>query len=161
MPILYILCGPSGAGKSTWARKFVEDHFDDDIRYVSRDEIRFAIVKEEEDYFSHEKEVFKKFSGTIAQTLIDGFDVIADATHLNEFSRRKLTQAVDQYIKRYKIVYVVFDVNADICIAHNKERNGRSDVPENIIRNMCRDFRYPSMDEDERVIEIKEVDNNE
>ena len=157
MPILYILCGPSGAGKSTWARKFVEDHFDDDIRYVSRDEIRFAIVKEEEDYFSHEKEVFKKFSGTIAQTLIDGFDVIADATHLNEFSRRKLTQAVDQYIKRYEIIYVVFDVDADTCIEHNKERNGRADVPENIIRNMCRDFRYPSKEEDERVKEIIEV----
>ena len=161
MSILYILCGPSGAGKSTWARKFVEDHFDDNIRYVSRDEIRFAIVKEEEDYFSHEKEVFRKFSSTIAQTLIDGFDVIADATHLNEFSRRKLTQAVDQYIKQYEIIYVVFDVDADTCIAHNKERNGRADVPENIIRNMCRDFRYPSTDEDERIIEIKEVDINE
>ena len=157
MAKLYILCGPSGAGKSTWARQFVEDNFDNDIRYISRDEIRFSIVKEEEDYFSHEKEVFKKFSGTIAQTLIDGFDVIADATHLNEFSRRKLTQAVDQYIDKYEIIYVVFNVDANTCVERNKERQGRADVPENIIRNMCRDFRAPTMDEDERVKEIIEV----
>ena len=84
MPILYILCGPSGCGKSTWANQFMNDHNTDDIRYVSRDEIRFSLVGEDEDYFAHEKEVFRKFSGTIAQTLVDGFDVIADATHLNE-----------------------------------------------------------------------------
>ena len=153
MPRLYMLCGPSGSGKSTWANSGDRQ----DIAYVSRDNIRLSIIKDGEDYFSHEKEVFRKFSSTIAQTLIDGFDVIADATHLNEFSRRKLTQAVDQYIKQYEIIYVVFDVDADTCIAHNKERNGRADVPENIIRNMCRDFRMPTMDEDDRVKEIIEV----
>ena len=57
----------------------------------------------------------------------------------------------------YEIIYVVFNVNAEVCIEHNKNRSGRSDVPENIIRNMCRDFRMPTMDEDERVKEIIEV----
>ena len=157
IPTLYILCGPSGAGKSTWARKFIEDHFDDNIHYVSRDEIRFSILKDGEDYFAHEKEVFKKFVGTIGETLIDGFDVIADATHLNEFARRKLTQALDMRHIDYNIIYVVFNINVETCIAHNANRNGRSDVPETVIRNMCRDFRAPTMDEDERVKEIIEV----
>lgn len=154
MAKLYILCGPSGAGKTTWACKFIEEHYNDDIRYVSRDEIRFSIVKENENYFAHEKEVFKKFANTIAQTLVDGFDVIADATHLNEFSRRKLTQAIDMTITDYEIIYVIFDIDADTCVEHNKEREGRADVPENIIRNMCRDFRAPTFDEDERSVAI-------
>lgn len=159
MPILYIMCGPSGCGKTTWARNFIHenDPLYNNIRDVSRDEIRFSILKDEEDYFSHEKEVFKKFVGTICQTLIDGFDVIADATHLNEFSRRKLTQAIDMRYTDYKIIYVVFNVSADICVAHNANREGRANVPENIIRNMCRDFRVPTKDEDERVIDIIEV----
>lgn len=157
MAILYILCGPSGCGKSTWARKYVEDHWDEDIRYVSRDEIRFSILKEGEDYFAHEKEVFKMFSNTIRHTLIDGFDVIADATHLTEFSRRKLTQAIDMYFTDYKIIYVVFNADAETCIERNKQRSGRADVPENIIRNMCRDYRMPSKNEDERVIGVIEV----
>ena len=157
MPTLYILCGPSGCGKSTWAYKFMYDNINQDIRYVSRDEIRYSILKEGEDYFSHEKEVFKKFAGTIAQTLIDGFDVIADATHLNVFSRRKLTQAIDMYTDNYEIVMIAFNVKAETCIERNKNREGRANVQENIIRNMCRDFRIPTLDEDERIIEIREV----
>ena len=156
-PILYIMCGPSGCGKTTWAYDFMKLYPQQDIRYVSRDEIRYSIIKDEEDYFSHEKEVFRKFAGTICQTLVDGFDVIADATHLNEFSRRKLTQAIDMQFTDYTIIYVVFKVDADICIKQNANREGRSNVPENIIRNMCRDFRAPTKDEDERVIDIVEV----
>ena len=154
MPILYMLCGPSGAGKSTWAKKFIEDHFDEDIRYVSRDEIRYSIIKDHEDYFSHEKEVFRKFVGTIGETLIDGFDVIADATHLNQFSRRKVTQALDMRKIDYQIVYVVFKVDVETCIERNANRNGRANVPDTVIRNMCRDFHEPSVNEDERVIEV-------
>ena len=108
MSILYMLCGPSGCGKTTWARKYTEDHANEDIRYVSRDEIRFSMLKEGEDYFAHEKEVFKRFVDTIRLNLISGFDVIADATHLNAFSRRKLTQAIDMYFTDYQIIYVVF-----------------------------------------------------
>ena len=161
MPILYIMCGPSGCGKSTWARNFIHenDPLYENIRDISRDEIRYSIIKEEEDYFSHEKEVFKKFVDTIRHTLIDGFDVIADATHLNEFSRRKLTQAIDMYYDDYKIIYVVFNADADTCVARNANREGQANVPENVIRNMCRDFRAPTLDEDERAIDIIEVDN--
>ena len=149
---LYILCGPSGSGKSTWAHNYMNFSAGmlEDIRYVSRDEIRFSIIKDEEDYFSHEKEVFKKFVGTITQTLIDGFDVIADATHLNEFSRRKLTQAIDMRFTDYEIRYVVFNIDVDTCIERNQNREERAKVPDTIIRNMCRDFREPSLDEDER-----------
>lgn len=159
MATLYILCGPSGSGKSTWAHNFIQknDPLYNNIRDVSRDEIRLSMLKDEEDYFAHEKEVFKKFVRTICETLIDGFDVIADATHLNEFSRRKLTQAIDMRYTDYKIIYVVFNVDADTCVARNANRAGRANIPENIIRNMCRDFRMPTKDEDDRIIDIVEV----
>ena len=89
-----------------------------------------------------------------------GRDCIADATHLNMFSRCKLMQALDAYTHDYKIIFVVFNVSADTCIERNKAREGRRNVPENIIRNMCRDFRVPTKDEDERVIDIIEVNND-
>lgn len=157
MPILYILCGPSGCGKTTWAFEFVQKPENADVRYVSRDAIRYEMVNPNEEYFSREKEVFRRFANIIRQTLIDGFDVIADATHLNEFSRRKLTQAIDIYFKNYEIIYVSFNVNADVCIKHNANREGRANVPETVIRNMCRDFKAPSLDEDERAKGIIEV----
>lgn len=152
---LYILCGPSGSGKSTWAQK--NDIIKENYEYVSRDEIRFSLLKEGEDYFAHEKEVFKCFVKTIANCLKVTGTVVADATHLNMFSRCKLIQALDMYTTDYDIVFVVFDVDAETCIERNKAREGRRNVPENIIRNMCRDFRMPTMDEDDRVKEIIEV----
>lgn len=157
MPTLYILCGVPGCGKTTWAREFTYQRFEEDIRYVSRDEIRFSIIKDEEDYFSHEKEVYRKFVETITETLIDGFDVIADATHLNEFSRRKLTQSIDRRYTDYEIVYVVFNVDLQTCLERNAQRTGRAYVPEQTVRNMYRDFRLPTKDEDERIKEIIEV----
>ena len=156
MPILYILCGPSGCGKSTWAKN---DERMKHCAYVSRDAARYAILKEDEDYFAHEKEVFRRFIAAIVDCMKQGYDTIADATHLNEFSRRKLTQAIDMYMTDYKIIYVAFNVSVDTCITRNANREGRANVPENIIRNMCRDFRAPTKDEDERVIDIIEVNN--
>ena len=152
MPKLYILCGPSGCGKSTWAHTNMQD-----TMYVSRDEIRFRLVGEDEGYFSREKEVFKEFVKEIVSRLKIGADTIADATHLNEFSRRKLTQAIDMYMKDYQIIYVTFNIDIDTCLIRNTKREGRANVPENIIRNMYRDFRAPTKDEDERVIDIIEV----
>ena len=135
MATLYILCGPSGSGKSTWARNFIleSDRLGSDVRYVSRDEIRYSLLKDGEDYFSHEKEVFKRFAGTLRHTLIDGFDVVADATHLNERSRNKVLKYLD--LDFVKIIPVNFLIDFD----------------------MCRDFRAPTLDEDSRIIEIKEV----
>ena len=153
MATLYILCGPSGSGKSTWANTGDMQ----DVAYVSRDNIRLSILKDGEDYFSHEKEVFKEFVKEIAIRIMAGCDCIADATHLNMFSRCKLMQALDMYTRDYDIVCVAFTTDADTCVKRNANRTGRRNVPENIIRNMCRDFRMPTMDEDERIKEIIEV----
>ena len=155
MPILYIMCGPSGCGKSTWAQNFIETN--ENVKWVSRDKIRFSLLKDGEDYFANEKEVFKIFIKSIADGLENGLTVIADATHLNMFSRCKLIQALDMYTKEYEIVYVVFHTDIDTCLARNANRSGLANVPETVIRNMCRDFRIPTMDEDDRVKEIIEV----
>lgn len=153
-PILYILCGPSGCGKTTWANNFIKDN---DVRYVSRDDIRYSLLKDDEPYFSHEKEVFKKFIGTIAQTLIDGFDVIADATHLNEISRYKLTGAIDHYIKDYSIIYVEFRIGIKTALEQNHKRTGRAQIADEIIKQMYANFQHPMIMEDTRAIDIIEV----
>ena len=137
MPRLFIMCGLPASGKSTFARQFIRDN---DIRYVSRDEIRFSMVKENEEYFSREKEVFKKFAGTIAQTLVDGFDVIADATHLNRISRDKLIRAIDQYTTEYTITYIVLETSLETCMKRNALREGRARVPDSVMKSMAENW---------------------
>ena len=155
MPTLYILCGPPGCGKTSWAASVRRNART--WAYVSRDEIRFSLVEENDDYFSKEKLVFHLFVMKIIDLLLQGYNTIADATHLNEFSRRKLTQAIDTYTTDYKIVYVVFNTDVETCVERNNSREGRTHVPENVIRNMCRNFQPPTRSEDERIVNIIEV----
>lgn len=137
MPRLFIMCGLPASGKSTFAQQFIKNN---DIRYVSRDEIRFSMIKKDEEYFSHEKEVFRKFAGTVAQTLIDGFDVIADATHLNRISRDKLIRAIDQYTTEYTITYIVLETSLETCMKRNALREGRARVPDSVMKSMAENW---------------------
>ena len=160
-PILYVLCGIPGCGKSTWAEGFIREHAAEDIRYVSRDEIRFALLKEGEDYFAHEDEVFRKFAGTLYQTLVDGFDVVADATHLNRRSRNKLTRAIDNFgVVEYNIIYIYFNIPLEVCLERNAQRTGRAFVAEDTMRSMYNNMRAPERGEDPRCIGIWEVGGN-
>lgn len=156
MSTLYILCGPSGCGKSTWRDEFIKD-YNNRIHYVSRDEIRFSLVKEGEDYFSKEKEVFDRFSQALAAELMNGFDVIADATHINKASRNKLIKAIDKFFTEYQIVYVIFQTDLKTCIEQNNKRTGRMQVPEEVIKKMFKNFQLPNLDEDNRIIGSIEV----
>ena len=155
MPTLYILCGIPASGKSSWSKKFLQEY--PNVHYVSRDEIRLSIIKDDESYFSHEDEVFNQFVGKIAQALSDGFDCIADATHINYFSRKKLTYAIDSYIEDYKIIYVIFNTDIITCLMRNRLREGRQCIPEKSLCSMFSKWDAPTIKEDERAIKIRLV----
>lgn len=149
MPKLYILCGIPGSGKSTWAKGFLMDAV-----YISRDEIRFSMLNDGEEYFSHETEVYKEFIYEITQTLMHGYDVIADATHINSDSRHKLTKAIDKHFTDYEIVYVVFETDVRTCLVRNAMRHDRAQVPPVAIHTMHNRFEVPTLEEDKRAILI-------
>lgn len=140
---LYIMCGAPGAGKSTFAKKWFQKN--QNIKYISRDEIRFKLVKENEPYFSREKEVWNIFIQSIQLALDEGFDVIADATHLNKISRFKLYSHLN--MNNTIAAAVVIPATLETCIAHNEARKGtRSYVPERVLINMYYKFIYPDLE---------------
>jgi len=150
-PILYILCGCPGCGKTYWANKFMYNLIN--TKYVSRDEIRLSLLNNDEEYFSHEEEVFTKFVAMIRANLVDGYDCIADATHLNVKSRKKLIHALDFYGKLdCQIIFVYFNAPLEVCLGRNEQREGRARVPVNVIQSMRERFQKPAMTEDERCI---------
>lgn len=158
MSILYIYCGIPGSGKSHYAAT----HKLPNTEYLSRDEIRFSMVKEDEEYFSKETAVFNEFSRRAANFIAEGKNVICDATHVSYGSRKKLINAIDNFLandeqRDYAIVYVVFNTPFEVCCERNAAREGRARVPDNVMERFRDGWKTPRMNEDERVIGRKWV----
>ena len=158
---LYILCGIPGCGKSTWVKNRMAENTSTDPKWecVSRDEVRFSIIKEEDDYFSKEKQVFNEFVKRICEKLDDAWvaNVIADATHLNEVSRNKLINAIRRSRHKDKplhITMVYFDIPLEVCKFRNNKRIGRMRVPDDVMDKMYRSLEFPQLREGLERIEI-------
>lgn len=143
MSVLYILCGIPGSGKSTWARKQIENYGTDKMVWISRDKIRFNLVKPDEEYFSRENEVVSIFVDEI-QKAIDNRTpfVLADATHLNRKSRCQLLNQL--VLDNTSVCYVYFDVPLSVALERNAKRQGRERVPDSVIEKMYRSFSKPA-----------------
>lgn len=152
---LYIMCGPAGSGKTTW----VLDHATPGrAAHISRDRIRFDMVRIDEYYFSKEDEVYQEFVRQIAEALSSPWvdAVYADATHLTQKARQKLINEIDEFLSQnqywrnlpeYDITAVVVMPELETCLAQNAQRTGRENVPETVIRNMYDSFQHPLNDE--------------
>lgn len=141
---LYLLSGPSGSGKSTWARHFLHSAEPETAIWHSRDKIRFAMLKEGENYFAHEDEVYELFIEAIQASLNHPFrkDIIVDQTNLSDKARNKLLAHLE-IDPDVEIMNVVFDVPLRVCLERNAQRTGREKVPNSVIRRMFYSFKFP------------------
>ena len=157
---LYLMMGVPGSGKSTYAKNILKDG---DI-YISRDEIRYSLLTEEDDYFAKENEVIKTFIDNIDKSLVNEEycgDVYADATHLSPKSR---AQVLNQLKNKDKVSAIYLDIPLDLILERNAQRKGRALVPENVVRRMYNSIILPTkaegiekltiIDENQKVKEV-------
>ena len=144
------MCGPSGAGKTTWAKKIIETFTEKNkkIYHISRDEVRFSMLEDGDEYFQKEDEVFAEWIRQIQAHLDNDEEcyIIADATHLSERSRNKTLDAL-RLPEDIKILPVSAYPGIEKCLARNDNRSGRSFVPRSVIRRMCINYEVPTNDE--------------
>jgi predicted kinase len=149
---LWLTSGVPASGKTTWVKQNLPN-----IPYVSRDEVRFSIIKDNEDYFAHEDEVFEVFVRKIQNSLDTSNECIADATHLSEKSRNKLLNKLS--LEDTDIIILNFEVPIETLIKRNSQRSGRSYVPKSVIRRMFYQFQPATQNEKYKykdIITIKE-----
>lgn len=140
------MVGVPGAGKSTWLQTH-KSYFAEDSAIISRDEIRFAMLEEGDDYFSKEKEVWTEYVARTKESLKFNTDTILDATHLNEASRGKVLNSLKGQLENVEINAIVIHPTLNIAIEQNNMREGRSFVPLSIIRRMNTQMTLPTLDE--------------
>ena len=130
---LIVMVGASGIGKSYLAKHIQDTH--EDCVIVSRDKIRFAMLRDGDDYFKYEHKVERNFYSTITTMLRTHKYVIADATHLTTKSRRKLFNNIT-LPSGTRVIGVCIDAPLAIALRQNAMREGRARVPEEAIRRM-------------------------
>ena len=160
---LYLMMGVPGSGKSTYVKSMLKYG---DI-YISRDEIRYSLLTDEDDYFAKENEVIRTFIENIDKSLVmEEYcgDVYADATHLSPKSR---AQVLNQLKNKDKVSVIYLDIPLNIILERNAQRKGRALVPENVVRRMYNSIILPTkeegieeliiIDENQNVKEVREL----
>ena len=139
--ILYLMMGAPGSGKSTWVKEQIVEKGG---IHISRDAIRFSLVKENEEYFSKENLVIETFLNDI-QRAIDttNEDVYVDATHISTKSRNAILKNL--WLRKIDIVEaVLIDPGLEIALERNNLRSSREKVPEQVIKSMYKNLTYPT-----------------
>ena len=146
---LYMMIGVPGSGKSTYAKNFIKyARYKEgrDIVYISRDEIRFSLLKEGEPYFSKEKQTYKIFMETMREALKEGKDVLIDATHMTWGSRHKIFRNISNIDG--VVVYGMWMRTPYMdCVVRNQGREGIRRVPDDQLFNMIEHFEEPDISE--------------
>ena len=150
MSKMYIMIGMPGCGKSY----YVKNHAKEGDIVVSRDTIRFSMLKDNEPYFAREKEVYREFIRQINAAVADERDVWVDQTSINRASRNKLFTKLNK--KPNEIIGIYFTTPLVTAIERNKQRTGRAFVPQDAIINMYNSMEKPELDEG--FTEIMEVE---
>lgn len=143
---LFLLCGAPGSGKTTWVKEQMKNDKMKSV-HISRDEIRFSMVNENEEYFSKETEVFYAFCSKIQEELEkeDEANIYVDATHLNEKSRNKVLNRLD--LRNAELFAVNFNLPLDVCLKQNALRSGRTFVPVSQLKRMWYCYEAPTSNE--------------
>ena len=135
------MVGFPGSGKTTYAKQTLLK-INPDWEYVSRDEVRYEYVSDQEHYFDHEHEVYHEFCKRINMHLINCKTVIADATHLTSNSRQKLLNSLTCIPEA---VYVVVMMTPfDVCMERNAGRVGITRVPDKSMYRMKNSYQKPN-----------------
>lgn len=145
MNYLIMFCGVPGSGKSTEARRMARSLAARNItvEYVSRDELRFSMISDKNEYFSKEKEVFSKFVEKMNNSLNKNDCTIIDATHISKASRAKILRRVENPANvRLLVLYLTTPI--DVCMQQNDLRTGMEQVPHEVIEKMAKQFEDPT-----------------
>lgn len=145
---VFITVGIPGSAKSTFIKKQIEKYGG---IHISRDKIRFSMLKPEDEYFKIENKVFDVFIEQIQNAINnDKEDVYIDATHISHGSRKKLLNKL-KFNNVGEIIWLYFDVPIEVALERNSYRKGRELVPESAILNMGKSLTKPNADDVFRV----------
>ncbi len=135
---MYVMIGAPGCGKSY----YIKQHLKDNEIVISRDAIRFNMLKDTDAYFSKEKQVYNEFIKQINAAIADDRDFYVDQTSLNRGARAKLFSHLER--KPNKMIAIYINAPLEKILYQNSLRTGRALVPEDAVINMFNSIEKPT-----------------
>lgn len=135
---MYVMIGAPGCGKSY----YIKQHLKDNEIVISRDAIRFSMLKDTDAYFSKEKQVYNEFIRQINAAIADDRDFYVDQTSLNRGARAKLFSHLER--KPNKMIAIYINAPLERILYQNSLRTGRALVPEDAVINMFNSIEKPT-----------------
>lgn len=135
---MYVMIGAPGCGKSY----YIKQHLKNNEIVISRDAIRFSMLKDTDAYFSKEKQVYNEFIRQINAAIADDRDFYVDQTSLNRGARAKLFSHLER--KPNKIIAIYMNAPLEKILYQNSLRTGRALVPEDAVINMFNSIEKPT-----------------
>lgn len=142
----YMMIGLPASGKSTIAKEISES---EDAVIISSDEIRreWGNVNDQ----SQNAKVFEKVEKRLKQNILDGRNVIFDATNISYKKRRAWLERFNKY--DIQKIAVLVATPYEECLKRNSKRERK--VPEEVITRMYHNFYIPQYYEGFDEIQIK------
>jgi len=142
---LLVLCGIAGAGKSTFARTFIEEHYEQGLRetsIVSSDYCR-ALICDDDTNQRASRDAFDLFYYITQKRMLQGRFTLVDSTALQAHTRRRLLELAQH--ASYNACLLVFKIPAATCIQRDRSRIrivGEEVIlyQENLLRQTLRDI---------------------
>ena len=143
MNTLYLTIGAPGSGKSTYSKNLIKDK---DIKYLSSDELRAQLGKDESDQ-TVTGQVFNHIKKKVVEYLEMGDSVLIDATNINKKDRKYYIDTAKQ--NNAKVIGLVCAVTKNELIERNTKRgeSGGRNVPVWVIEKMLNKYEPPTTEE--------------
>lgn len=135
---IMLLSGIPGSGKSTWARNAVRAN--ENWKRVNRDELRKMLYCEQfNPKFEEMLTIVER--NCVGALIVQGYNVIVDATHCKPKYLREWCEFVNQNLpSKVQVLVRRFDTPIEVCLARNAERPEGERVPEWVIKRMFMSF---------------------
>ena len=143
-PVFICIVGIPGAGKSTYVEKYKSEGY---VIHAS-DKLR-AEMGDETDQ-SHNTEVFEILNNRIKDDLLNGKNVVCDATNLRRRNRIHLINMIRRTNCYKKCIVVATPFEECICNNASRERK----VPEDVMFRMYTNFQMPCKEEGWDEVEV-------
>ncbi|MBP3431386.1 MAG: AAA family ATPase [Clostridia bacterium] len=151
MSKLYVLVGVPASGKSTYAQEILAR----DAVVLSSDVIRAELLKDEARQ-DRNSQVFAVLYSRARKLLMNGQNVVIDATSINRFERKRILSNFEDLLLEKVAVY--FDTPIELCYARDKSRS--RNVGNDVINYYFNKLEVPELGEGFDRVEIVTAKEN-